>query len=463
MKKRHLGCLFSILLLPFFIAVVVIIALFAGGEESCDVSSGSTSSATVSTVVSNTDWTHEGSKAYNNAKLVFDSWVSKGLSGAAASGIIGWVNSEGGFSLVDRAEGHYGADELTNGLSSGVIPIGGSGYSVGGGGIYQFTPYTKFAEVGSSKWLDVDAQNTFVAKAILSGDWNASMDLTGGNHSFKQMAQMNDPKQATLVWQAYERGNTAHINQSQKQTDAQTAYDMFDGGSYAYDESKYIQAFGGNSSSDSDYKVSMVSTSNCSSSSSSGGGTGSWSTDGGTVSYGAYNAWKKDDLPDDLKQYALDPESVGLNYRDSKGWNAIAYSGGQCTDLSASLMYALWEKDGAHPTMTVGAGQFVAKNWASRFLDTTSDSPTAGAVFSQIPASAGNGDGHTGVVSHVFANGDILVVEQNYADLSGENGGFGKYTWSYRYVPTNQYTSGWTFYDLSQAGYKIVDSASSVN
>lgn len=89
MKKRRLGCLFFILLLPFFITIVVIIALFAGADENCDVSSGSTSGATVSTVVSDTDWTHEGSTAYNNAKLVFDSWVSKGLSGASASGIVG--------------------------------------------------------------------------------------------------------------------------------------------------------------------------------------------------------------------------------------------------------------------------------------------------------------------------------------------------------------------------------------
>lgn len=309
----------------------------------------------------------------------------------------------------------------------------------------------------------MDAQNTFVAQAILSGDWNASMDLTGGNHSFQQMAQMTDPQQATLVWQAYERGNTAYIDQSQKQADAQTAYDMFNGASYSYDDSKFSQAFGtssSDSSSDSNYKVSAVSTSNCSSSS---GGTGSWSTDGGTVSYSAYNAWKRDDLPDDLKQYALDPASVGLGFKDSTGWNAIAYSGGQCTDFSASLMYALWEKDGEHVSMTLGNGQDIAKNWASRFLDKVSTTPTAGAVFSQTPASAGNEVGHTGVVSHVFANGDILVVEQNYADLSGENGGFGKYTWSYRYVPTSQYASGWSFYDPSNAGYSIVSNASSVN
>ena len=55
------------------------------------------------------------------------------------------------------------------------------------------------------------------------------------------------------------------------------------------------------------------------------------------------------------------------------------------------------------------------------------------------------------------------MVEQNYGKLSSENGGFGKYTWSYRYVSTNEYTHGWTFYDPSQAGYSISDKASSVS
>ncbi len=459
-----LGCL-GFLLLPSLGLFMVFTLLFHSTTSSndCSVTSSSSSVATVSSVVSDTDWTKEGSTAYNNAKLVFDSWVSKGLSGASAAGIVGWVNSEGGFSIVDRAEGHYGTDELTNGISTGVIPSGGSGYTVGGGGIYQLTPYTKYAGLGDSKWLDVNAQNTFVAQAILAGDWNASMDLSGGNNTFQQMAQMTEPKQATLVWQAYERGNTAYINQSEKKSDAQTAYDLFNGSRYSYNESKFSQAFGASSSdssSDLNVKVSTVSTNNCSSTS---GGTGSWSKDGGTVSYSAYNAWKLEDLPSDLKMYALDPTSVGLTFKSSSGWNAIAYSGGQCTDLTASLMYALWDKNGSHPTMTNGNGDSVAKNWASSFGGNTNAKPSSGAVFSQTASSAGNSAGHTGLVSHVFENGDILVIKQNYSSLSGEDGGFGQYTWSYRYVPTSQYSSGWTFYDLSQAGYSIVSTASSLD
>ncbi|MGC4389140.1 CHAP domain-containing protein, partial [Streptococcus suis] len=40
---------------------------------------------------------------------------------------------------------------------------------------------------------------------------------------------------------------------------------------------------------------------------------GSWGDDGtGLVNYKNLNAWKAEDLPDDLKKYAIDPKSVGL-------------------------------------------------------------------------------------------------------------------------------------------------------
>ena len=31
--------------------------------------------------------------------------------------------------------------------------------------------------------------------------------------------------------------------------------------------------------------------------------------------------WKRGDLPKELKQYAIDPESVGMAWHDSKGWD----------------------------------------------------------------------------------------------------------------------------------------------
>ncbi|MGT2807598.1 CHAP domain-containing protein [Streptococcus iniae] len=439
------------MLLVFPFLLVAILTASSSGEENCQVTPEVSSQlVTKSDSASQSDWTLKGTVANKTAERVFTSWTSKGLSGGSASGITGWVNSEGGFSMIGRAEGHYGNDLQSNSIAFGVKPLGFSYYTTeAGGGIYQFTPFTKYAPLGDPKWEDADAMNEFVAKAILSGDWNASMDLTGGNHTFQQMAQMTDPKQATLVWQAYERGSVAHINQSQKQADAQKAYDMFNGSRYQYDEKKFQQSFGISSKSSSDTNSSKI-VSLCSGSNSKGL-FGKDKT--GKVNYTSYNAWKPNELPVDLRKYALDPKSLGLSYRTPQGWNAIASTGGQCTDLSASLMYALWNKGGQHPTQRMGNGNMVVSNWVSSFGGTSDKKPSSGAVFSSSGSSSA---GHTGVVSHVFENGDILIVEQNFASYSGDNGGFGQYSWNYRYVTTIELgKENYSFYNPSKAGYSL--------
>ena len=82
------------------------------GTSDTDISSGFTGS-----------WTTQGTEAYKNAKATFDFWVSKGMSGAQAAGIVGNIGGaeDTGF-VLDQKE------------------IGGGS----GGGLYQFTPYTKY-------------------------------------------------------------------------------------------------------------------------------------------------------------------------------------------------------------------------------------------------------------------------------------------------------------------------------
>lgn len=459
-KIKIAGCL--VLLMPFCFFMFLLFLVAGGGleDDSCSVSASetSTSAVTNSSAASNSDWTKPGTTAYQTAEKVFKAFVNHGTSGAFSAGVVGWVNSEGGFAMIGRAEGHYGNDLQTNSIAYGVVPSGLSYYTTAaGGGIFQFTPYTKYAPLGSPDWENADKMIAFVIKSVAGGDWNASMDLTGKNHSFQEAVKLTDPQEATLTWQAYERGSVAHINQAQKKADAQKAYDLFGGSKYSYDNSKFQKAFGGKAATNSSSDSSVQLASDCGSSSS--GGSGTWSEDKtGSVNYGAHNAWKLSDLPEDLKQYALDPKSLNMGYKDSKNWSQIAWDGGQCTDLSASLMYNLWEKDGQHPSMTSGNGSQVVANWVSKFGGKTGEAK-AGAVFSETPASAGGSDGHTGVVSHVFKNGDILVVEQNYSSLSGENGGFGKYTWNYRYVPKSQQEKGFSFYSPNQAGYKLSSKA----
>lgn len=465
------GCL-VVLVLPFVLIIVCVFAVFIGANAEHAGCSGdshdivSSTGETVSVRASDTDPFTKGTKANQNAEKLIQSWINVGLSGAAANGLAGWINSEGGFVMFGRAEGHYGDDLESNSIAYGNKPVGLSYYTTeAGGGTYQITPFTKYAPLGDPKWEDIDEMNKWVMNQVKNGDWVASMDLTGGNHSFEQFAQMTDVKQASLVWQAYERGSVAHINQQQKQNDAQKFYDLFDGSSYHYDEAKFKANFGKTSNDSGESEKSSDSDevwehSGCGGFSSSEGE--AWGNDGtGIVHYKNFNAWKPDELPNDLKQYALDPKSIGLHYRSKEGWNAIAWSGGQCTDLSASLMYALWEKDGKHPSQRLGNGQDVVGNWVSAFGGKETNKPSAGAVFSSRANSGASGDvGHTGVVSHVFENGDYLVIEQNFGSYSGEDGGFGAYTWNYRYVTADSY--GYTFYSPSQAGYRIVDSAKTV-
>lgn len=636
----------------------------------------STVNSTNSSVASDTDWTKEGTTAYNNAKKVFMAFVNNGTSGSFAAGVVGWVNSEGGFSMIGRAEGHYGNNIKENSIAYGVVPTGLSYYTTEpGGGIFQFTPYTKYAPLGSPDWENADKMIDFVIKEVARGDWNPSHDLTGGNHSFQEAAQMTNPQEATLTWNAYERGNTAYIHQDQKKSDAQKAYEIFGGSKYKYDKSKLEKAFGSGSVTENpeqekkstkksskksskknnkskelpnvspnDWELVLVNRDNkkeemnpslatveniqvdsrieeatkklleeakkidssfhlisgyrsvdtqkgvyesyiqkemgagisreeaekkvqtysqppgasehqtglaidistidslnempkdkaeklkeaalklgfvrrfednkssstgvgfedwhfryvgvesakymteknlsleeyisqlkngdneqdseddcddkdSKSSSSSHGGTGEWSKDKtGKVNYQDHNAWKPQDLPNDLKPYAINPESIGMKYGSKETWTHKVWNYGQCTDLSTNLMYGIWEKNGDHPVQTMGNGNQVVSNWVSIFKGKESKTPTAGAVFSSYE----NGDaGHTGVVSHVFENGDILICEQNYLGLSGDAISTPA-TWNYRYISTKYMSSqGYSFYSPAEAGYKIVSEAKS--
>ena len=134
----------------------------------------STVNSTNSSVASDTDWTKEGTTAYNNAKKVFMAFVNNGTSGSFAAGVVGWVNSEGGFSMIGRAEGHYGNNIKENSIAYGVVPTGLSYYTTEpGGGIFQFTPYTKYAPLGSPDWENADKMIDFVIKEVARGDWKS--------------------------------------------------------------------------------------------------------------------------------------------------------------------------------------------------------------------------------------------------------------------------------------------------
>lgn len=196
----------------------------------------------------------------------------------------------------------------------------------------------------------------------------------------------------------------------------------------------------------------------CGSSGKKFGGNG-WQEPGGTHNYTGWHAWKPQDLPDDLKQYALDPESLGLDYGSTSGWKNPSGGFGQCTDLSATLMYYLWEKNGEHPLNLNGDGIAVARNWASAFGGSTSKEPVSGAVFSSLSTTDA---GHTGVVSHVFDDGSILIIEQNVPGYSGDSNGQ-KATWNYRIVHKEDLEKdAYVFYNPGDHGYSVNPDAKAV-
>lgn len=100
--------------IPFFIVVIVTI-IFSSSQGDCQVTPDlSTQFVTSSDSASQTDWTKKGSIANVTAGKVFHAWVSKGLSGASAAGIVGWVNSEGGFGKYSWNYRYVTTAELKN-------------------------------------------------------------------------------------------------------------------------------------------------------------------------------------------------------------------------------------------------------------------------------------------------------------------------------------------------------------
>lgn len=196
------------------------------------------------------------------------------------------------------------------------------------------------------------------------------------------------------------------------------------------------------------------------------GGTG-WQSKGGVFSgaTGFSQSWRYDSLPDELKQYAIDPRSLGMKYGEATGWNIGAsnyISAGyadQCTALSSALMGVLWEKDGVPLGRKSGLSgngiELVDQMCAFMGVESRTE-PVSGDLVSTKTYN------HTQVVSHVFENGDILVVEQNIPGYSGELNGE-SYTWSYQYITKAKYKSvGSIFTSPESLGYKISAKAKSV-
>ena len=153
-------------------------------------------------------WTQKGSQAYNTAESIFKYWTSKhGFSGAASAGIVGNV---------------AGAEDPSMKLDQKELG-GGSG-----GGLYQFTPYTKYLQNSKSdKSWSVENQGDVVWDLELG---NNAIAAYGLHLNTSQFGQLDDPKKAAEAWErGYERPGSIEATLAQRQSAAQKAYEMFGG------------------------------------------------------------------------------------------------------------------------------------------------------------------------------------------------------------------------------------------
>ena len=145
------------------------------------------------------DWTKKGTKAYSIAKETFDGWVEVKMSGAQSAGIVGNIGGAENTSWVlDLKE--FG---------------GGSG-----GGLYQFTPYTKYLnDAKSDKSWSVKNQRDVV------------MHLEPQTvQAFFNATKSASPEEAAEKWEVmYERPASVGATLKARQNAARKAYELFGG------------------------------------------------------------------------------------------------------------------------------------------------------------------------------------------------------------------------------------------
>ena len=112
-------------------------------------------------------------------------------------------------------------------------------------------------------------------------------------------------------------------------------------------------------------------------------------------------------IPDDVKTFLLPNQLSDARGVSGKGWS---HPGDQCVDYSVSRISALW----GMPSWTGGNGG----DQADRVVEQggkKETAPHAGDIGSSqgYPPTASGEPGHTWIVEHVFADGSVLLSEQN--------------------------------------------------
>lgn len=357
------------------------------------------------------------------AKHVAELLEKQGASGAGIAGYLGNAQHESG---LDASAIQSGAKfNSATAMDSSV-----NGYAFGfnqwDGG--RRVNLIKYAASVHKDWTDLDTQIDFA----LNHDGSDSTILRKYLRSNDSVAQIAEGLRAN--WERGGVGTTA-----ERQAKAQYWYTTLNLSGVKGNDS-IISGSNDSAGSNATSATDSQANNNCKTASAS-----SDVTDGtGSVSAKDGQAWAYDKLSADVSKYAYDVTKDGMAYGSSTGW---ANWGGQCVHFSSSYFFKIWKgaKNMPSSVVMVDLGKNSASTWAKAMGGKATGTPKAGAI-SSVPGSGDNEAGHTFIVDHVFANGDILIVEQNYSPLSGDSVNK-KGTWNYRYISKSTYQKdGYTFF-----------------
>lgn len=186
------------------------------------------------------DWTKEGTKEYQTAKKAFEILTQKyGLSGKAASGILGNIQAESNFKVnIVEAEN-------------------GQNYSGRGYGLFQFTPGTKYLnsshyKSGRSLEEEIEAQIDFVMDsefkngAYRSYLGNASRWFGLSASGPEAIFDAEDETKGMLTFfSVYERGDVAQMHRQRRTNAAKKANELFNKDDIKADKEKWPTKGGG--------------------------------------------------------------------------------------------------------------------------------------------------------------------------------------------------------------------------
>ncbi|WEV41274.1 phage tail tip lysozyme [Lactobacillus sp. ESL0681] len=222
----------SLIALAVFYFVAIFTIILGGGSTSTDCNASDLSSGDSSNgAITGGAWTQKGTKTYKNAKAVFEALTKDiGLSGAAASGVMGNIAHESGFdtTATNPSDGGKGLIQWTFGRESNL---------------------KKIAAKKGKDWSDLDVQISQLETDLRNPELWVSAKYH--DNSLLKFGQLTDPKEAAsrfyISGMEAGGGNAKDPDGTEpaRQKNAQQAYKTFNGANVHANKSKLKAASGG--------------------------------------------------------------------------------------------------------------------------------------------------------------------------------------------------------------------------